>query len=161
MRLPIPPDWRAAARLQPWTLVAVAAGLAGAAWMLSPAAVAERARKAHDRIEGRPPNATGRALGYAAGVFASPPIDPLEVLTRRAVVARAGSPAPEYRGGAGDYFRPYLPTMHKATWPMPAQRLGGLGAQAPFRGQPIHASPAVSRTAAEVLAAQRGGSASG
>lgn len=158
MRLPaVPPAWRQLARGEPWTLAAIAAGLLGAAWILNPASVAERIRDRHDELAGREPNPTGRALGYSAGVLRSPVVDPLEVLARRAAVARAGTTAPTYRAGASDYFRDFVPTQHEVTWPLPPQNLRGLGAQAPVRGPGVgQPNTGVATTAADVLRLQRG-----
>lgn len=154
MRLPIPPAWRELLRGEPWTLAAIAAGLLGGAWYLSPAATAERLRHAHTQRVGRPPNATGRALGYSAGVLASPPLDPLEVLTMRAAAMRAGTRAPHYRAGRKEYFRDYVHTPRAISMPITAPHLGSLAAQQPVRGVSVQASPGVSRTANDVLAAQ-------
>lgn len=156
MRLPIPPAWRQLIRggPEPWQLAALAAGAVGAAWLLSPYAAMERLADKRRELVGREPNATGRAVGYTAGMLRNPVQDPIEVLTRRAAVARAGSAAPVYRGGRSELFREYLAGPPEVTWPLARQNLNALGAQQPFRGQPIQSSPSVSRTAAEVLAAQ-------
>lgn len=157
MRLPIPPAWRQLVRggVDNWQLLGVLAAIAGSAWLLSPYATLEKVSDRRRELVGRAPNATGRALGYSAGVLRSPVMDPLEVLARRAAMARAGSAAPVYRAGRGDYFRQFIPTQAEATWPLPQQRLGGLGAQAGVRGEPMQASPGVAITAADVLAMQR------
>lgn len=158
MRLPIPPAWRDLLRGGPdnWQLLAIAAAVLGGAWVLSPYATAEKVREAHDRRVGRPPNATGRALGLTAGQLADPVQDPIEVLTLRTAVARAGSRPPVYRGSRRELFPEYLASPPEVTWPMPAQNLRALGAQQPFRGVPIQAGPGVSITAADVLNAQLG-----
>ena len=153
MRVPIPPAWRAAARSagDPWALVAIGAAIVGGAWILSPVEAGKKLRERHDQLAGREPNATGRALGLTAGQLADRVQDPIEVITLRAAVQRAGSAAPEYRGGAGDYFRPYHRLAPRVTWPLATANYNLLAAQRPFRGRPIQPSPGVAITAADVL----------
>lgn len=162
MRIPIPPAWRALARggVDNWQLLALVVGGAGAAWALSPYSTVQKVAERREGLVGRTPNQTGRALGYDAGVLASPPADPLEVLIGRAVAARAGTTAPTYRAGRSDYFRPVLASPPDVHWPLGRQNLRGLNAQAPVRGEPMQASPGVSITAADVLAIQRPGASS-
>jgi hypothetical protein len=156
MRVPIPPAWRQLLRggLEPWQLAGVFAAVAGAAWLMSPYSTLQKVAEKRQELVGRTPNAWGRAVGYTAHQLRDPVQDPIEVLTMRAAVARAGTTAPTYRGGRASFFREYLASPPEVTWPMPRQNLNALGAQAPFRGIPIQASPAVSRTAADVLHAQ-------
>lgn len=152
----MPPAWRQllSGGVEPWQLVAVAAALAGAGWMLSPYSALERgARKARES-KGRTPNAVGRSLGYSAGILRSPVTDPLEVLTMRAAVAHVGTSSPNYRGSRNAYFRPPRPIQPQVTWPLATQNLRVLGAQAPVQGVSILPGPGVSRTAADVLARQ-------
>jgi hypothetical protein len=163
VRIPVPPAWRQLLRggAEPWQLAALAAGALGAAWVLSPYSTLEKVAEKRRALVGRQPNATGRALGYNAGAFVNPYQDPIEVLARRAAVARSGTAPPVYRGGRAELFREYLPSPPEVTWPMPVQNLRALGAQQPFRGRPIQAGPGVSRTAAETLSAQLGGGSGG
>lgn len=158
MRLPrvIPPAWRqlASGGADAWQLVGVAAAVAGAAWLLSPYSTLQKVAEKRGELTGRQPNPTGRALGLTAGQLTNAYQDPIEVLAMRAAVARAGSPAPEYRGSRSELFRPYHHGPRFPTAPMQSQRLNLIGAQRPFRGEPIQPTPGVAITAADVLKLQ-------
>lgn len=147
LRNALPPAWRglAAGRLDPWMLAVIAAGLAGAGWILSPASAAERIK---GRLYGvaRPPNEVGRALGYAAGYRTNPTIDPLGVLTAREQLRFGNGDQPELR-----HKRPkgYLHAPAEFTAPIRTQDFRAIAAAAPYR-QP-GAKPGVAITAADVL----------
>jgi hypothetical protein len=148
----IPPAWRGLARGRPdpWLTVAIVAGIAGAAWLLSPAEVAQRAwRASRDRTHPPAVNERGRILGYE-GVLPPPGriVDPIDVLTRRAQLTSHTQP----RYGARrmpDYL--YAPGRLYA--PLRAQDFRGMAAQSELRQ--ARQRPGVAITAADVMARQR------
>lgn len=145
----IPPAWRGVARGRPdpWLTVAIVAGIAGAAWLLSPAEVAQRAyRASRDRTHAPAVTRTGRILGYEGAL--PPPgrvVDPVDVLTRRASLVSHTQPSYMARR-----VPPYLYAPGRNTLPLRAQDFRGLGAQAALRPGPPKAGVAI--TAADVLA---------
>lgn len=143
----VPPAWRSIAngRPDPWLLIALAAGLAGAGWILSPAGAVEQVK---DRVYGkaRRPTELGRALGYSARGRVNPYVDPLGVLTNREQLELPAGGVPDYR--AARVKPPVVPP--KEFWaPIRTQDFRALAAAAPYRQPP--AKPGVAITATDVL----------